>query len=169
MSTSIVYWDSDCILGWLKNEPDKNQLCEGTLDAAEKGKIKIGVSALSLVEVLRVKGHKKLTANNEKKIRRFFDNDYFVLYDVDQWIGEKARDLVWQYNVEPKDAIHTATAVLNNISTLNTFDNKLLGLDNSIPLDDSSSNLRICKPDINPQCDIKFGSDKQAKHQSEKS
>lgn len=48
------------------------------------------------------------------------------VYDVDRTLAERARDVVWNYGVKPKDAIHVATALDAQVDQLDTFDEGLL-------------------------------------------
>jgi len=148
MATEIVYWDSDCILGWLKAEVDKADICRGTLDKASNGELVIGISAISLIEVIKLKDRPHLRKEQETTISEFFENYFFKLFDVTRFLSEYARNLIWQYNLKPKDSIHVATAVFNNIPKIHTFDSDLLKLDGEFNLDNNSSKLIICKPDI---------------------
>lgn len=50
----IVYWDSDCFLGYLKAEHDKINKCRGTAQKAEQGDLIIATSAITLIEVVRL-------------------------------------------------------------------------------------------------------------------
>ena len=49
MAKEKRYWDSDCFLAWLNAETDKADKCKGVLQAAEKGKIEIVISAFTIV------------------------------------------------------------------------------------------------------------------------
>ena len=51
---------------------------------------------------------------------------------------------------KPQDAIHAATAALNDVDELHTFDgNDLIGLDGQIPMA-NGQRLKICKPPSPP-------------------
>ena len=50
------YWDANVFLGWLKDEADKVDYCRPVIEAANAGKIKIVTSALTITEVLWMKG-----------------------------------------------------------------------------------------------------------------
>lgn len=123
------YWDSDCFLGWFNAEPEKVSRCKGTVEKAHRGEIELVVSAITLVEVIRLKGKPRLKKASEQKIREFFENDFILLVNVDKFIAESARQLIWEKNLKPKDSIHAATALYKNVSILNTFDDDLLKLD----------------------------------------
>lgn len=149
------YWDSDCFLGWFNKEKDKIELCRGTLTKAQNRELKIITSALTLVEVIKIKGKPKLPQEKEQKIIEFFENDFIIIRNVDRFLSEFARNLIWTYpQLNPKDSIHLATAVLHNIHIFNTFDNDLLSLNEYIELNDKSGKLIIKKPDIAHQGNI---------------
>ncbi|MEQ1718342.1 MAG: type II toxin-antitoxin system VapC family toxin [Hyphomicrobium sp.] len=125
MSAEQRYWDSDCFLGWLLEEPDKVEHCRQVLSAAEDGKILIVTSALTIAEVLALRGHLKIPAADREKVENFFRQEYIVVRNITRRIAENARSYVWDFGVAPKDALHVATAIDAKISLLNTFDKKL--------------------------------------------
>ncbi len=157
--TKRIYWDSDCLIAWLNKEEERKSICEGTLLAAEQCKVLICISALSYTEVIKLKEHENVPKTAEQKIVDFFDNPFFEVYDVDQWVGTRARFLIWEYGLDPKDSIHVATALLNDIPELNTFDKQLLKLNNKLKLESLPGNLRICQPSISTQAEL-FSSQK---------
>lgn len=61
------YWDSDCFLGWFMAEPDKVAACQGVVQAAQAGDLKIVTSALTLTEVIKIKNHPSLKEEDEKR------------------------------------------------------------------------------------------------------
>ena len=147
MKKKIVrYWDSDCFLGWFKQETDKFKACKDIIDHAESGKIIIVHSAITLTEVIRLKKRTPLPKDKELMIVEFFERNYLRLIEVDRQIANYARQLIWDHNLQPKDSIHVATAILRNIPVLNAFDDDLVGLDDKLKLSDGTKNLRIQKP-----------------------
>jgi predicted nucleic acid-binding protein len=128
MAADRRYWDANVFLGWLKAEADKVAACQGVLDAAEAGTIEIVTSALTLTEVIKMKGQQAITRDKEEKIRGFFEQPYIIIREVDRYVAEAARELIWSHGVDPKDAIHLATAIRLHLPYLDTFDDKLIGL-----------------------------------------
>ena len=128
------YWDSVMFLGWLKREPDKVSYCQPVLDAAERGDVTVITSALTIAEVLWLKGNPKIEVEQGRQIEAFFRNDWIVIREVDRFLAERARDLVWSMDVKPKDAIHVATAVNQDvrIDQLDTFDEGMIELSGSV-------------------------------------
>ena len=72
------YWDSDAFLGYFNQEADKVGKCEGVLAAAEKQRILIVTSALTLAEVLWIKGQPKMDPAKRIKIERFLSSHTFT-------------------------------------------------------------------------------------------
>lgn len=142
MPVEFIYWDSDAFLGWLQEEPGKVDLCKGTLDRARDGEVLIFTSALTLAEVLWLRGGPRVAKDKADILRNFFRRSYFRVRNVTRKISEDAQDLVWDYAVRPKDAIHVATAIDIEVVALETFDEGLLRHSGSI----GNSGLLIRKP-----------------------
>jgi predicted nucleic acid-binding protein len=142
------YWDSCVMLGWLKQEEDKIEECRAGIEAAEKGEIHILTSAFTLAEVLRMKKQVPIARQDRERVRRFFENEYILLADVDRQIAELAQDVVWDYEVNPKDAIHVATAMTAGqrvgIEQFDTFDGPLIAKSGKI----GNPGLKIGRPDL---------------------
>lgn len=128
------YWDSVTFLGWLSAEPDKVPDCKPVLEAAEAGDVTIITSALTIAEVLWLKGHDKISAVHAKKIESFFRHSWIVVREVDRFIAEDSRELIWNKNVKPKDAIHLATALRQDVTLdqFDTFDTSLIKLSGTL-------------------------------------
>lgn len=143
------YWDSVTFLGWLSAEPDKVPNCKPVLEAAEAGNVTIITSALTIAEVLWLKGHDKIGAAHAKKIEAFFRHSWIVVREVDRFIAEDARELIWNKNVKPKDAIHLATALRQDVQLdqFDTFDGDLIKLSGTL----GEPPLTIGRPSLPPK------------------
>src|SRR5207253_2614151 len=102
-------------------------------------------------EVLRLKGEKRIEASQAKRIEAFFRHSWIVVRDVDRFIAEDARELVWDKNVKPKDAIHLATALRQDVTfdQFDTFDGDLIKLSGKLgdpPLTIGRPNLPATLP-----------------------
>lgn len=116
-------WDSSCWAAHLGSEPGRFDRCRSVLRAAEAGRLRIVTSSLALVEVIKLKSHEKLPPDKEPMIRAYFKQPYIIIRELDRKIAESARDLIWAYNVPPKDAVHVATALHTpGVVQLDTFD-----------------------------------------------
>jgi len=145
------YWDANAFVGFLNGEADKVSLCEPVLKQAQNGHILIVTSALTIAEVLFIKGGKKLDPSKRGKIEKFFRADYISVKNVTRAISELARDVFWDFNIDPKDAVHVATAVMFKVPILHTFDVPLLGK-NGLVINGHS--LKVEKPKIPHQLEL---------------
>lgn len=118
--------------------------CRQVLHSAEGGEIKIVTSALTLTEVVHIKGLVPMDAKDETTIEDVFQKDCIVIVDVDRRIAEFARQLVWKHGVKPKDSVHVASALVAKVDELHTFDDDLLKLDGKL----GSPPLKICEPGL---------------------
>ena len=157
MSIPRRYWDSSAFLAWLLPEPDREDACRSVLRAAEEGDLIIVTSALTLTEVIKLRGKPELKREQEAKIARFFENDYIVLRGLDRFIALAAQRLVWEQNLNPKDSIHVATAIRWKIPVLDTFDDDLIGISGKLPLEEgnpSGPKLEITTPHVPTQLSL---------------
>lgn len=119
-------WDSVCCLGWLRNEPDKAPACQAVLDLVDAGKVELVVSTLALAEVLWIRGHDRIPRDSKEKVRAFFRRSSFLVASVDLATAELAQELVWDYGVKSKDAVHVATALLLGCVSLDNVRSRLM-------------------------------------------
>ena len=126
MKVERVYWDSDAFLAWFQVEPGKVEKCAGTIERAKAGEVFIYTSALTIVEVLWMRGAPRIQQDKAAIVRKFFRRSYFRVRNVTRSIAESAQDLVWNHSIGSKDAIHVATALDAQVPILETFDGDLL-------------------------------------------
>lgn len=146
----LVYWDA-CIFHSLFGNEKTVESCKRIEKAAQDGRAQIYTSAVTFVECAWVKTEtdptgnlKKLSPKHEEVIAGYFQRSYIVVINCDRNIAEASRKLLWQYPLHPKDAIHIASAVAQQVDVLHSFDEHLLRLDGQI------SGLKICRPDRDP-------------------
>jgi predicted nucleic acid-binding protein len=153
-SPSRVYWDACTWIALIQKEKiplktggfeDRETMCRSVLVGAQRGKIEIVTSTLSLVEVCKSPDIKNGGAD---RLADFFENDYILLVNLDRMVGERARALMTagHAKLKPADATHVATAAIASVDELHTFDDALLSLDGIIDRLDGSK-LKICRPD----------------------
>ncbi|MDQ3772954.1 MAG: type II toxin-antitoxin system VapC family toxin [Pseudomonadota bacterium] len=130
MARESVYWDSAAFLGLLNpnEEPHRAQKCEDVWVAAEKGHLLIVTSTFTVAEVIYIKGVPKIDPAKRPKLDRLFQAPHLAQRPLTRIIAQLARDIVWDSNVKPKDAVHVATSGYYSIKTFHTFDSQLLGM-----------------------------------------
>jgi predicted nucleic acid-binding protein len=130
-----VYWDSCAWLGLINEEPDKVNACRYIMREAENGNFVIWTSALSIAEVYKSKCPKNtgLAPESDVDFEDYILKPHVEIVQVTRDVATLARRLLRKYDPplkKPTDAIHLATAVLNEIVDFHTFDrDDLLGLD----------------------------------------
>lgn len=127
MTIEKIYWDTDCFLGHFQAEPGKAEKCDGVLERAERGDVIIVTSALTIAEVLWMRGGPKLSKDKASIVQKFFRKSYIRVVNVSRKIAEAAQTYVWDNDIRPKDAIRVATAVAFGADALETFDSGLIG------------------------------------------
>lgn len=145
-----LYWDSDVFLAWFQKEAGKFEKAQGTIQRAKDGEVVIFTSTLTIAEVLWKRNSPKITQDKAAIVRRFFRHSYIRLRNVTRPIAESAQELVWNHGIQPKDAIHVATALDIPVPILETFDDKLIKKSGKI----GSSSLNIREPKPSTQIDF---------------
>lgn len=123
------------------------------LDRARTGRVKIVTSAFTLAEVVKRKCSGSQVGAGEEHDDYFADllqQDYVIVVNADWDANVRARALFREFNSsglkKPQDALHLATAVLENVDEMHTFDGAdLLKLAGKVKRDDGMT-LTICKP-----------------------
>jgi predicted nucleic acid-binding protein len=159
MAASIlkrVCWDACAWISLIQKEKirdasgtvieDRYGLCRVVVELAEKGKIEIVTSGLSLAEVCKSPAVKGGPAD---QIGPYFENDWILVVPLDTLVGTTARALMLagHAGLKPPDAVHLATAIIANADELHTFDRGLLNLDEQVARLDGNM-LKICKPSV---------------------
>jgi predicted nucleic acid-binding protein len=127
------YWDSNCFLGVLNKEADKLAACNAVIREANARNVRIITSALTIAEVLWPKDLPlQLPPERAADVQAFFQHEWIVVRDLDRTVAEKAREVVWNYKVRPKDACHVATAIDAGVEQFDTYDGGLIGLSGQI-------------------------------------
>lgn len=73
------YCDANIFLGWFNREPDKVEACRGLVQASEKKEVQIVTSAITLTEVIKIKGQPPLEQEKEEIIRGFFEQPFISM------------------------------------------------------------------------------------------
>lgn len=152
------YWDACAWIGLINREPDKVDSLDYVIERAKSKEIEIWTSTFTLAEVFKRKCGPSMVGidqNKDEAFEDYIEQDFVVRVQVDVDVGIAARRLLRKYPSlrKPQDAIHAATAALNNIDELHTFDGcDLLALDGQIPKLNGIP-LKITKPPKRPDPD----------------
>ncbi len=161
MSQVRVYWDANAFLGYLQDETvlddagrKRADSCEEVLNAhdAPTGELKIVTSAFTITEVLNTQGNKRIPRKpeNRAQVVKLFEERKFTLLNVEEFLAWEAFNLVWDHNIDPKDAIHVASAIRMKVDEMHTYDAGLLRLNGVLPMD-GAKKLKIRNPRVAQQ------------------
>lgn len=125
---AAIYWDSDAFLALINEDKSSSEMagCNDVWAACEKGLLHIVTSTLTTAEVIHKKGIPKLDPEKRPLVSNFFRQDFISQKPLTREIAELARDVVWDSNIKPKDAVHVATCAYYKIRTLHSFDENLV-------------------------------------------
>ena len=139
-----VYWDANVFHALFSAEAGRVEICSRIESAAKRGEVQIYTSAMTQTECVWLKGLPRLSPQHEEVIARFFMHKFIRLVSCDRVMGESARALLWQYeHLHPKDSIHVASALSQQVEILHSYDKDLLALDGKI----GNPPLKISVPD----------------------
>ena len=149
----VVYWDSDVFLALINADKSAQEIqgCNDVWAACEKGLIHIVTSTLTTAEVIHKKGTPKLDPSKRVLVSNFFRQEFISQKPLTREIAELARDIVWDSNILPKDAVHVATCAFYRIRELHSFDGNLLSKNK---IDVAGYGLNIRKPHGEAQSEI---------------
>jgi len=129
MKKRVVYWDSDAFLALINGDKSTSEMqgCNDVWAAGEKRTMHIVTATLTTAEVIHKKGTPKLDPKNRPLVSNFFRQDFISQKPLTREIAELARDVVWDSNIQPKDAVHVATCAYFKIREMHSFDKNLVG------------------------------------------
>jgi len=150
MPIYTVYWDANVFHALFGREDGRVDACERIERAARDGGVNIYTSTATFVECIWIKGKiNKFSREHEEVIGKYFMHKFIIPINCDRQIAEAARALIWKYpHLRPKDAIHVASAISQQVDVLHSYDNDdLVKLDGKI----GSPALEICYPENDPR------------------
>src|SRR4051794_11888460 len=95
-----VYWDSCCFIGRIMREPDKISDLESLTQLAEKDKLLIVTSTLTIVEVFQDPSPEAATEDGFRTIKEFFEHPWVVLRAPDRKTMEIAARIRLDFGVK---------------------------------------------------------------------
>jgi predicted nucleic acid-binding protein len=141
-----VYWDANVFNAIFGKEEGRVKKCLEIEKSAREGRVLIYTSAVTFVECIWIKGNPdKLSEEHEKTIQKYFMHKFIRIITCDRQIAESARSIIWKFpHLKPKDAIHVASALSQDLETLHTYDN-----DDLVKFSGKMGNpkLKMCNPE----------------------
>jgi predicted nucleic acid-binding protein len=170
--TEIILWDSCVIIDAIQKTPGRYECIEPFIRDAEKGKLSLVISEISVAEVSHLSELDKQGVSieeQEKIIKEWLENPYIIRRQVHRGISERASEIGRKFKLKRgADRIIIATADFEKIPLIHTFDgldpdkkNKILPLDGKI----GDPPIRIMEP--NPAYGTLFGTDAENKKQTQ--
>lgn len=135
----------------IKREPSRFDACKFIIEKAQRSEVEIWTSMFTLAEVWkrRCAGEDTgLPEADDEAFEDYIEQEFVFRVAVDSDVGTAARRLLRKHPSigKPQDAIHVATALIENVDELHTFDRAdLLSLDGVLDRQDGEK-LKICTP-----------------------
>lgn len=145
------YWDACMWIALIKREGDRFDACKNVIERAQRGEVEIWTSTFTLAEVWKRKcdgADTGLPHADDQAFEDYIEQDFVFRVAVDADVGTAARRLLRKFPTmgKPQDAVHVATALIENVDELHTFDrDDLLRLDGQLDRQDGAK-LKICSP-----------------------
>lgn len=130
-----LYWDSCTYIDYLRGDHPLRDAMSWIIEDWRAGKVEIVTSALTIAEVLWVKCAAEERARSlidrpqDEAVVALFDPPEgvrFILVELSRVTARRARQLVWEQGIRPKDAIHVASALEAHCPVMHTNDTALL-------------------------------------------
>jgi predicted nucleic acid-binding protein len=144
-----ICWETSCFSAIFNKESGRTEVCKAIIEAAKKEEVTLYTSYLTMCEWAKIRG--EYASEAEDKIVEFLKNPYIHLVAIDLTVSRITRDLVRNYKLNVRDAIHLATAIKNKVEVFHTYDNDdLIKLNGKI----ADVNIVICQPAFIVQADL---------------
>jgi predicted nucleic acid-binding protein len=149
------YWDACAWIALIQQEPSRFDSLSYVIEEAKAIRVEIWTSTFTLAEVYKRAcddEQKGLLPASDAAFEDLILQEFVLRAQVDYDVGVLARRLLRRFPSikQPQDGIHLATALLNNVDELHTFDrDHLVSLSEQIERKDGVK-LRICYPPKRP-------------------
>ena len=127
-----ICWETSCFIARFNEEHSRVDICKAIIEAAKRGEVTLYTSYLTMCEWAKIKGEYATEADDT--ITKFLKNPYIHLVAIDLAVSRITRNLVRDYRLDVRDAIHSATAIRKKVDVFHTYDNDdLIKLNGRIP------------------------------------
>lgn len=152
------YWDACMWIALIRREVNRFEACRHIIEQAQRGDAEIWTSTFTYAEVYKRKcsdSQSGIEQADDQAFEDYLEQNYVKRIQVDVDVGRAARRLLRAHPSigKPQDAVHVASALIENVGVLHTFDRAdLLALNGKISCQDGTS-LQIVKPPDPPDPD----------------
>ena len=126
---SRVYLDASVFVAHLNGNEKYSVAARSILREGELNRIQIYTSYLSVAEVVkkRVQGLRRLS-NEEEAISALMDQPFVTYIALETAVSTYSRYIVWDCGIQPRDAIHVASAIVSRCDLIYAIDGGVVGL-----------------------------------------
>src|SRR3989344_9268627 len=119
----MIYLDANIFIYAATNNGEEGDICRDLLSEVAFKKIIGQTSFLTWDEIVHSIRRLKNAQIAIEEGKNFLEFPNLLLLKIDEKIINKAQELIDTYNLRPRDAIHAASAILNDIDEIVTDDN----------------------------------------------
>lgn len=114
----MIYLDSNIFIFAALNDDEKGEKCRELIKKIREGKEKAATSALTFDEI--VWKVKKTKGNDAALIvgKTILEMQNLIILEVNGTVLWEAYNLIKNYDLDPRDSIHAACAIVNGIFTI---------------------------------------------------
>ena len=101
--------------------------CTSIAEEVGEGRIEIYTSTIAMVELIHLGGGVKVM-NKEKEdvLAGYFRREWIRIVQLDTKVATLARQLIWRHGLKAYDATHAASALIENVPIIETYDEKMI-------------------------------------------
>ena len=114
----MKYVDSNIFVYALGNTDKKTKKCIHILEKITKKEIESSTSLLTWDEFYYTIKKQMSKEEAVEESKKFLNFPNLIFLEVTKEIISKAQELISEYNLKPRDAIHAASAIKNNIKEI---------------------------------------------------
>jgi predicted nucleic acid-binding protein len=124
-----IYLDASIFLAHLNGNEHYSPAARSILRQGELRKVDVYTSYLSVAEVVkkRIQGLKRLS-NEEDAIAALMEQPFITYVALEVAVSTYARYIIWDCGIQPRDAIHVASAIVSRCGRMYAIDGGIVSL-----------------------------------------